>query len=242
MVARGSKVPKRAVPLEELPPVKAAIEIEHRPPGPGGNLERYSSRIVLRDDLYDYIDALRSSSGDIVMSWTLVGSEVSLLWGNASYLFRYQVRIDEVLDPLPAMRVTYQGAPRRHNRRHEWRSNTKLTGKFTIIVDEDPGEEVERNEPPASVRQYVTISRNISYSGMRFYSRHQLKPDTKISTEWKLPDGLTFRGTMRVLSTLPDITMYQGAEGRDVVALWDPPLESPELDQWKAFCDAHRYD
>lgn len=241
-VARGSSVPKRAVPLEDLPPVKAAIEIEHRPPSQDGHMERYSSRIVLRDDSYDYLDALRSSSGDIVMGWTLVGSEVSLLWGKDSYLFRYRVMVDEVLDPLPALRVSYQGPVRRHNRRHEWRSNTKLIGKFTIIVDEKPEGEIEPDEPPAPARQHVTISRNISYSALRFYSRYRLKPDTKVTVEWKLPDGSTFRGTMRVLTTLPDITIYQGTEGHDVVALWDPPLESKELEQWKAFCDSHRYD
>ncbi len=242
MVARGSSVPKRAVALEDLPPVKAAIEIEHRPPGQDGRMERYSSRIVLRDESYDYLDALRSSSGDIVMGWTLVGSEVNLLWGKDSYLFRFRVMVDEVLDPLPALRVSYQGPPRRHNRRHEWRSNTKLTGKFTIIFDETPENEEQQEETTPEPRPFNTISRNISYSGMRFYSRHRLKPDTRITVEWQLSEGGTFRGTMRILSTLTDITTYQGAEGRDVVALWDPPLESAELEQWKSFCDAHRYD
>lgn len=241
-MARGSSTPKRAVPLEDLPPVKASIEIEHRPPSGDGLMERYSSRIVMRDEAFDYLDAMRASSGDIVMGWTLVGSEVNLLWGKDSYLYRFKVMVDEVLDPLPALRVTYLGPARRHNRRHEWRSNTKLTGKFTMVVDENPEPDGVNEESPTASRQYVTISRNISYSAIRFYSRHRMKPDTRITVEWKLPDGGTFHGTMRIVGTLPDITVYQGAEGRDVVALWDPVLESPALDQWKAFCDSHRYD
>lgn len=242
MVARGSNTPKRAVAMGDLPPVKASIEIEHRPPSEDGHLERYSSRIVMRDESYDYLDALRSSSGDVVMGWTLVGSEVNLLWGRDSYLFRFKVMVDEVLDPLPALRVTYQGPPRRHNRRHEWRSNTKLMGKFTVMVNEEVNANDGSQDPTSAPKPAVTISRNISYSAIRFYSRRRIKPDTRMNTEWKLPDGATFHGTMRVLTTLPDITIYQGVEGHDVVALWDPVLESPVLEQWKAFCDSHRYD
>lgn len=229
-MARG--IPsKRFVPIEDLPPVKAPVEIEYVPQAEDAQMERYSSRIVLRDNAYDYLDALRSSAGDVILGWTLVGSEVYLLWGQDNYLYRYRIIIDEVLDPLPAMRVTYLTPPRRHNRRREWRSNTKIPGKFTTIGGEEEASRMVR-----------TISRNISYSAIRFYSRHSLKPDTRLKTQWQLPDGNDLTGEMRVLKTLTNITVYQGIEGHDIVAVWDPPLNESQLNLWKAFCDRHRYD
>ena len=233
-VARNTENPKRVVPMAELPPVKAAIEIEHWTNGEGSEIERYSSRIVMRDDSYDYLDALRSSAGDVVLGWTLVGTEVQLLWGRDSYLYRYKILIDDVLDPLPALRVTYVAPPRRHNRRHEWRSNTKLPGKFTIVAEDNAEEE--------KPRQFSTITRNISYSAIRFFSRHRLKPETRVAVEWKLPDGSSFKGQIEILRTLPGITVYQGVEGHDVVGFWNPVLDGPLLQQWKTFCDRHRYD
>ncbi|PSR34391.1 MAG: hypothetical protein C7B46_05605 [Sulfobacillus benefaciens] len=215
--------------------MKAPVEIEYVPQAEDSQMERYSSRIVLRDNAYDYLDALRSSAGDVILGWTLVGSEVYLLWGQDSYLYRYRIVIDEVLDPLPAMRVTYLTPPRRHNRRREWRSNTKIPGKFTKIAG-------EQEDPPETPRMLRTISRNISYSAIRFYSRHSLKPDTRLKTQWQLPDGNVLAGEMRVLRTLNAITVYQGIEGHDIVAVWDPPLNESQLNLWKAFCDRHRYD
>jgi hypothetical protein len=233
IVARGTPT-KRLIPIDDLPPVKAPVKIEHVPEN--APMERYSSRIVLRDNAYDYLDALRSSAGDVILSWTLVGSEVYLLWGQDSYLYRYRIIIDEVLDPLPAVRVTYLSPPRRHNRRREWRSNTKIPGKFTKIEDVQEDGRVETPRP------LKTISRNISYSAIRFYSRHSLKSGTRLKVDWQLSDGSRLTGEMRVLRTLTDITVYQGVEGHDVVAVWDPPLEMSQLNLWKAFCDRHRYD
>ena len=227
---------KRLIPIDDLPPVKASVEIEYVPLEENAQMERYSSRIVLRDNAYDYLDALRSSAGDVILGWTLVGREVHLLWGQDSYLYRYRIVIDEVLDPLPALRVTYLTPPRRHNRRREWRSNTKILGKFTEIGNQ---QEVGPYETPQMVR---TISRSISYSAIRFYSRHSLKPDTHLKVDWQLPDNIVLTGEMRVLRTLADITVYRGIEGHDLVAVWDPPLEISQLNLWKAFCDRHRYD
>lgn len=217
----------------DLPPVKAAVEIEWQP-GPDLPVERYQSRIVLRDQAgYDYLDALRTAEGQVVAAWSLVGQPLSLLWGRENFLYRYPITVEEVLEPLPALRVTYLGPPRRHNRRREWRSNTKVVGQF-VVVGAQP------NTPRA--RPVFTVSRNISYSAMRFFSRFRLEPGTLLEVEWKLGPKETLKATMRVLRTVPGPTMYQHHEGVDVVACWDPPLDSPLREQWKAFCDRHRWD
>ncbi|MBX5467924.1 MAG: hypothetical protein K6U14_10620 [Firmicutes bacterium] len=217
---------------EDLPPVKAAVEIEWQP-GPEMPVERYQSRIILRDGGYDYLDALRTAAGEVVAGWTLVGRPLNLLWGRENYLYRYPITVEEVLEPLPALRVTYLGLPRRHNRRREWRSNTKVVGQIRLaeVTDQD-----RRGRP------MQTVSRNISYSAVRFFSRFRLEPGTVLETEWRLAPGEVLRATMRVLRTVPGPSQYQGWEGVDVVALWDPPLSSPAREQWKAFCDRHRWD
>ncbi|MCL6564284.1 MAG: hypothetical protein K6U87_14880 [Firmicutes bacterium] len=72
---------------QELPPVKATVEIEWQP-GPDLPVERYQSRIVLRDQAgYDYLDALRTPDGQVVAAWSLVGQPLSLLWGQESISF-----------------------------------------------------------------------------------------------------------------------------------------------------------
>lgn len=221
---------------DPLPPVKALVTVELQANGEmhGGV---FSSRIAMREDGFDYLDALKSPSGDVISGWMLIGQSVYLMWGKENVMYRYQVSVQEVLEPIAAMRVTYLAPPKRHNRRKEWRSNTTISGRFRV---ENPTTS-ETTPTERANRPMVTISRSISYSSMRFFSPSRLKPGTRILANWNLTDDDGMEAVMRV-QFIAGKSVFQGREGFDIVAMWDPPLEDPVKSQWKAFCDDHWYD
>lgn len=223
----------RPVAISNLPPLKSAVEIAYHAGPPQFSIEYYASRIVLRDASYDYLDALRSAAGDIVSGWSLMGAETYLLWGQDKVLYRYKIVIDEVLDPLPALRVVYLEPPQRHNRRHEWRSNTKLMGKIAVVTDQADASEI---------KPYPTITRNISYSALQCFVRHPLPLGTRLRAEWQLDHGMTLQHSMTVLRIVPGITQYRGVEGHDIVACWDPSLDDDAKQRWVTLCNQHRYE
>ncbi len=241
-MARRSKTLWPSVADELLPPMKASVEIVDFLPN-GGDSEHYTSRIMHREDGCDYLDALRNAAGQIRPTSSLP-SRLFLLWGTNQDLYVYPIAIDTILDPLPSLRIRYLEAPRRHNRRQAWRSNTKIPGSFTIIAapsleNHDPsGLALQENSP----RRYRTMTRDISYSALRFYARFRIPAGTELSAQWHLPDGTALDATMVVVPSVLRVSAYRGIEGRDVVARWHPPLPAPLAEQWHVFCDNHRYD
>lgn len=242
-MARRSKTRWPHIPEELLPPVKASVEIVDAPPK-DENFAHYSSRIMHREDGCDYLDALRNVSGEIP-NVSLLPPHLYLLWGTAQDLYVFRIAVDAVLDPLPSLRIRYLESPRRHNRRQAWRSNTKISGSFIILST--PGI-AESRDPSVlatedgSPRRYRTMTRDISYSALRFYARYRIPAGSRLSAQWHLPDGTILTATMVVVPSVLRVSVYRGIEGRDVVARWDPPLAPLLAEQWHAFCDHHRYD
>lgn len=197
-------------------------------------MERFRTRILMREGAADYLDALRSSTGAIVVPEA--GKEAYLRWGSSDYLYRFRVRIEEVLQPVPTVRIAYLEAPERVNRRREWRSPAKIGGRFSIIAWQWTDRGAVASDP-----YYIrTMSRDISPSAVRFYSPDILRPDTQIIAAWQVGPDYAVEGTMTVLRTLPEPSTFREIAGYDVVALWTPPLQSLDRNLWTATARQHR--
>ena len=229
----GSKpksVDPKVVPqqsIDPLPPVKAGVKVSF--PEVDAN-EMFTSRIVLRDDTFDYLDALRTESGVLVGQWFARGSNARMWWGSGGYFLVYPIHIHEVLSPIPALAVLYRGQPRTHNRRREARANAHLRAKFTSS---------QKGGPPPGC---ISVTRNISFSGVRFFSPAALDAETIIEISVDA-DGQWFTNTAKVLHSQVSEKPFRQVFGYDVVGLWDPPLtDTAQVAQWKALLYAHRFD
>lgn len=219
-----------------LPRIKDAVVLEYRPESAEGPFQRYRSRVVAREGRYDFLDAPRSSSETIV---TLPGDHRAFLeWGSGSYVYRFAIRIEEVLEPLPSLKISYQSQPTRRNRRQQWRAKVNVPGRYRI--DEEPVDLPEATGPP---RPWIrTMTRDVSYSSVRFFTPDILTPKTPVTVEWHLVRDQVFTGTMAVIHMMRGESYYRGLPGQDVVARWSPPLIDAQAQQWQGFCDSHRYD
>lgn len=220
-----------------LPRIKDSVALEYRPEGAEGPFRRYRTRVVAREGRFDFLDAPRSSTGTIV---TLpVDGRVFLEWGSGSYVYRFAIRIEEVLDPLPSLKVSYQSQPTRRNRRQQWRAKVNVSGRYHIYEESLDLPESATLSKPSWIR---TMTRDVSYSAVRFFTPDVLTPGTPLAVEWHLAQGQVFTKTMAVVHMVGGESHYRGLEGHDVVARWSPPLIDAGAQQWQSFCDTHRYD
>lgn len=216
------------VPESERPPVKATVQVGLH------DGTQYETRIVLRRDGLDYLDALKDDLNRTMTGWTLTGGDLALYWGRDEFLFRFPIRVREVLDPLPALEVEYVGPPSRHNRRRQARSYARIQMQF---VRKGVAQDVDKLERGP----FDTISRDISLAAIRFFTPRVLKPGEAIDVTVPLDDG-PLSATMRVLRTGRTPTEYRRRDGYDAVGLWDPELIDPERTRWLLYFRKHRWD
>lgn len=228
--------PRVIIPDDALPPLKAAVTLDYRPPDRLlDTYTRFTTRVVARDEDGDWLDALRAPSGSIAIPQR--GHEAWMLWGSRSVLYRYRVQIEEITDPIPAVRIIYCEPPVKLNRRQQLRSYVNITGRFALIPEENS---VSEENP---LRYWRTMTRDVSYWSIRFYVPDSLPSNARLLTEWNLTENSpVFTASMRLLRTRPELSVYRSIPGYNVVAYWDPPLTDEPWDTWRNFCDIHRYD
>ncbi len=222
-----------AVPTiaDELkPPVQSVVSLESTDSDP----ETWTSRLIRRDGSYDYLDALKDARGQVLQGWTLQGSPMVLHWGKDRFLWKYTVRVVLVMDPLPSMQVVYLAPPIRTNRRSEWRSeDTGYHMRGRVNVCGDAG--------PVAPSAWTSVSRDFSFSAVRFFSPVVLVPGCHVQTEWQWDQAGVFRGSLMIVRRDPGRVQYREAEGVNLVGVWDPPLTSELAGTWQAFCLRHRH-
>lgn len=223
------------IPSASLPPVKALVQVSFQDTHQGAEPKAvYSSRIVLRKHGVDYLDALRDRHGEPTNAWGDTGLTVRLWWGYQQHLLEYPIEICEVLDPIPSLEVAYLGPPRQHNRRHQARADTKAPVRFRVVLE---------HQDSGVTTPQLSVTRNISYAGVRFFSLQKHAPDTILWLEVTLDTTATrLSHHVSVLRSSLSALPFQGSNGYDIMAQWNPPLEGDELGQWKDFFDRHRYD
>lgn len=225
------------IPVESLPPLKTPITLDYRPARPGAELTRCSTRIIAREAPSDWLDALRAPSGPVAVP--KLGDLAWLLWGDGDMLYRYRVRVEEIAQPIPAVRVRYLGPPDVIERRQERRSPVNITGRFHI--QDSNGEGLELLGTAAVPRPWQTMTRDVGYSSIRFYTPESMGAGVHLATEWDLDSDHMLAWPMVVVRTLPGESVYRAIPGYDVVALWESPLPPAEQTVWRRFCDEQRY-
>ncbi|MCY0907039.1 MAG: hypothetical protein OWR62_01470 [Sulfobacillus thermotolerans] len=227
----SSKAPSPGIADALKPPLQSFVSLQTLDEP---QAQTWTSRLIRRDGVYDYLDALRDRRGDVVQGWSLQGQPMRLYWGQDRYLWQYKVQIIMVLDPLPAVQVTYLEPPVRTNRRREWRSDDNgyhMRGR--VQVCEDVG--------VAETSAWTTVSRDFSYSGIRFFSPMVLPIGSHVTTQWQWDQPGEFQGRLQIVRLDTGRAQYREAEGVNVVGLWDPALEGEQANAWQAFCLHHRY-
>jgi len=224
----GRRERNHPVPDFERPPVKASVQVGL------ADGTQYETRIVLRRDGLDYLDALKDDNNRTVAGWTLADDTLLLYWGQDEVLNRYPVHVREVLDPIPALEVEYLAPPTKHNRRRQARSYARVKMVFVRLDLPETVEKVERGP-------FETITRDISLAASRFFTPRVLTPGEMLDVTMHLDDG-PMRATMRVLRTSRYPTEYRRRDGYDAVGLWDPELLDPERARWLLYFRKHRWD
>jgi hypothetical protein len=223
---RGSR--RNAVPESERPPVKAIVQAGL------ADGSRYETRIVMRRDGLDYLDALKDDSNRTLLDTDLVGGDLILYWGQDDFLYQFPVRVREVLAPLPALEVEYPGPPTRHNRRRQGRAYARPHMAFVRSDTPDRGDALARGP-------FDTITRDISLAAIRFFTPRALKTDERVQVALDLDDG-PLRARMRILRTSRYPSAYRHQDGYDAVGVWDPDLTDPDLARWLLYFRRHRWD
>lgn len=221
--ARGRKGPTIEPVVAEslLPPVKSIVQIAFPSPGEE-NPTPYLSRIILRQTPLDYLDAMRHPDGDRPVDAQLArGREALLRWGDGIHLLEYRIRVRNVIDPIPALEVEYLSEPVRRNRRNEVRSPATVVG-FILPADEKDAPE-------------RTITRDISPSGLRFFSRTPYAPGQVVTLSLDLGSRGWLTHPVRVVRCDPAERSYRGVPGHDIGAVFSPPLETDDAERWMAY-------
>ncbi|MCL4522203.1 MAG: PilZ domain-containing protein [Firmicutes bacterium] len=228
---------------DHLPPVKSVVQVSFQDTHGGSQPKAvYFSRIVLRKGDVDYLDAMRDDHGEVTNAWGDTGSVVRLWWGQNEHLWEYPIEIREVLDPVVALEVLYLGPARRHNRRREARAKTQVPARFQLLLDPADEEPADLSAAPPTPTQ-PSITRDISYSGVRFFSPQLINPGTMLRLEVSLDSETSWlTHSAEVLRSAKALVPFQASSGYDVVSLWNPPLENEALDRWTQFFNQHRYD
>ena len=228
------EVPSIVQSLEPLPPIQAELTLDYRPPFSDDLYTRYTTRVLRREGGADWLDALRAPTGAVVAP--RAGHAAWLLWGEDQVLWRYAVQILEVLQPVPVIRIRYTSAPERINRRQEWRSRAKIPGECSLtpltIAD----------DPVPLPRMWKTMTRDVTYSTLRFYTPEWLEPGRRLDTVWHIEPGTLFQASVIVIHTRQGVSVYRSIPGHDVIARWDPLLTDDALQRWRTVCDRHRHD
>lgn len=226
------KNPDAQVPDSVLPPVKAPVQVKI------AEDQTYDSRIIMRRDGFDYLDALRDRKGTTANAWTAIGETALLLWGHDEYLEQYAIEIREVLDPIPAFEVRYISAPRRTNRRQEARAYAHARLYYRLTPPPGP----ENVDPQDDERPVESITRDIALRSVRLFTPDPLPPGQIIYVTVMLDDGASLSHSMKILRSSRERTEYRRYEGVDAVAFWDPPLSPEQHRQWLAYFRKHRWD
>lgn len=186
----------------------------------------YASEIVRRAPTYDVLGALRAAKVRPLNALPGVAYSATVLYGYQEYFYRYPI---ELFFQQDEWRLHYVAPFVRQNRRAEVRSVIPLYGQFWIRQNHSP-----------EIGPFDTVSRNISYSAIRFFTPKILKPQSVIRCVWQIPGQKQLDHTMQILRTMPAMTTWHNRDGWDAVGLWHPALPDAVAKSWRLLCDRNR--
>lgn len=185
----------------------------------------YASEIVRREPTYDVLGPLRAAKVCPLNPLPGVAYSATALYGYQEYFYRYPMELFFLQDEW---RLHYVAPFIRQNRRAEVRSTIPLYGQFWIV------------QGSQNLGPFDTVSRNISYSAIRFFTPKILKPQSVIRCAWQLPAKKQITHTMQLLRTMATMTTWHNMDGWDAIGLWHPALPEDVAKSWRLLCDRNR--
>lgn len=176
------------------------------------------SRVIGRNEIWDYLDVPRFPSGGVASGMAVLGFTVTIVWADGLAARECPAVVHDVLEPLAIWEISYVGTPRTLERRQEIRKPCVLRGRFSLLVGQ-------------ATASLPLVTRDVTLQAVQFSTTYALNRGTPIGMELHDDLGRQLQGGM-VVTDVRVATESQGRKIYRVVGHWLPGTQPAD---WEIF-------